>query len=380
MKKRFTVNILLLTAMAVFAACGTTPATKKAPAAANADSLPLLYPRQQSRIVVMEAPGTVRYDSRNRAILPARVAGRIEKLYVRYNYQPVRKGQLILEIYSPELVAAQREMLSVGSDRNMEALAVRKLELMGMPGPLVREVLRTRQVSVTIPVYSNADGYILEESAVASVPSPAPAAAPAGGDDMGNMGAAAPMAAPSAPAPTQSPVLLRVGQYVTTGQNLFSIYKTGRMVAEFALPAGIAAAAGPGARVLIGGNGMDGELRNGNIHLLEPVFANGEKFSRARVYIDGQSSAGQLITAWIPVLIRDTWWVPASAVIRLGQDNVVFKKSGNGYQAIPVRTGIRWGGMVQLTEAVSGIAANAAYIADSEGFIWPEASISSSHP
>lgn len=379
MKKRFTVNILLLTAMAAFAACGTAPATKEAPAA-NADSLPLLYPRQQSRIVVMEAPGTVRYDSRNRAILPARVAGRIEKLYVRYNYQPVRKGQLILEIYSPELVAAQREMLAIGNDRNMEALAVRKLELMGMPGNLVREVLRSRQVRVTIPVYSNADGYILEESPVASVTSSAPAVAPAGGDAMGNMGAAAPMAAPSAPAPTQSPVMLRVGQYVTAGQNLFSIYKTGRMIAEFALPAGIAAAAGPGARVLIGGNGMNGELRNGNIHLLEPVFANGEKFSRARVYINGHSSAGQLITAWIPVLIRDSWWVPASAVIRLGQDNVVFKKSGKEYLAVPVRTGIRTGGMVQLTEEISGIAANAAYIADSEGFIWPEASISSSRP
>ncbi|WP_341835965.1 efflux RND transporter periplasmic adaptor subunit [Chitinophaga pollutisoli] len=379
MKKRFTVNILLLTAMAAFAACGTAPATKEAPAA-NADSLPLLFPRQQSRVVVMEAPGTVRYDSRNRAILPARVAGRIEKLYVRYNYQPVRKGQLILEIYAPELVAAQREMLSVGNDPQMQALAVRKLELMGMPGNLVREVLRTRQVRVTIPVYSNADGYILEESAVASADSPAPAAAPARGDAMGNMGAAAPMAAPSGPAPTQSPVLLRAGQYVTAGQNLFSIYKTGRMIAEFALPAGIAAAAGPGARVLIGGNGMNGELRNGNIHLLEPVFANGEKFSRARVYIDGQAAAGQLITAWIPVLIRNSWWVPASAVIRLGQENVVFKKSGQEYLAMPVRTGIRTGGMVQLTEEISGIAANAAYIADSEGFIWPEASISSSHP
>src|SRR5690606_7300118 len=136
---------------------------------------------------------------------------------VRYNYQPVRKGQLILEIYSPELVAAQREMLSVGSDPQMQALAVRKLELMGMPGNLVREVIRSREVRVTIPVYSNADGYILEASAVASVSSPAPAAAPAGGDAMGNMGAAAPMAAPSAPAPTQSPVLLRVGQYVTAG-------------------------------------------------------------------------------------------------------------------------------------------------------------------
>lgn len=111
MKKHYTVNIAVAAMAAVLAACGTGAPSEKKEAASGkyADSLLLLYPRPQSRIVVMEAPGVVRYDNRDRAILPARVAGRIEKLHIRYNYQPVRKGQLVLEIYAPELVAAQRK-------------------------------------------------------------------------------------------------------------------------------------------------------------------------------------------------------------------------------------------------------------------------------
>lgn len=380
MKKRFTVNMLTALAAVALAACGASPEAAQRPAAnRNADSLPLLQPQPHSRIVVMEAPGTVGYDSRNRAILPVRVSGRIEKLHVRYNYQPVRQGQLILEIYSPELVAAQREMLAVAGDPQLEAMALRKLELLGMPGALAREVLRSRQVRVNIPVYSNADGYILESSAAAAaVASPAPAAAPAGGDGMGNMGAAAPMPAPSAaPAPTQQPVMLREGQYVSTGQNLFTIYKTGRMIATFALPAAVAATVKPGSRVLLGANG---KLINASVEMLEPVFANGEKFSRARVYLSGQFPAGQLLTAYVPVHFREGWWVPASAVVKLGRDNVVFRREGDAYKAVPVRTGASAGGKVQLLDEVNDIAANAAYIADSEGFIWPDTGRQPSHP
>lgn len=381
MKKRYTVNIAVAAMAAVLAACGSgaPSATKEAASGKNADSLLLLYPRPQSRIVVMEAPGVIRYDNRDRAILPARVAGRIEKLHIRYNYQPVRKGQLVLEIYAPELVAAQREMLALSGDPAMEKAAVQKLLLMGMPESTVQEVLRSRQVRVTIPLYSNADGYILEEAA-AAIASSAPAAAPAGGDGMANMSAAAPAAATAAPAPAASPVMLREGQYVSAGQNIFTIYKSGRMIAEFALPADIAAAAAPGSRLLIGGMGTAGELRNGTIGTMEPLYANGEKFSRARVYLSGQYPVGQLLTAYLPVLFKEGSWVPNSALIRLGKEAVVFQHGPSGYRAVTVRTGAQAGGMTQLLSDVQGIASNAAYIADSEGFIRPESNNQPSHP
>ncbi len=55
-------------------------------------------------------PGKVMPDERRIAELTSRFPGRIEKLYVNFTGQKVRKGQILAKIYSPELVTAQREL------------------------------------------------------------------------------------------------------------------------------------------------------------------------------------------------------------------------------------------------------------------------------
>ena len=55
--------------------------------------------------------GKVKPDERNIAALTARFGGRIEKLYVNYTGQNVKKGQKLVSIYSPELNTAQQELL-----------------------------------------------------------------------------------------------------------------------------------------------------------------------------------------------------------------------------------------------------------------------------
>ncbi len=55
--------------------------------------------------------GKVKPDERNIATLTARFGGRIEKLYVNYTGQFVKKGQKLASIYSPELNTAQQELL-----------------------------------------------------------------------------------------------------------------------------------------------------------------------------------------------------------------------------------------------------------------------------
>src|SRR5688572_21337520 len=51
-----------------------------------------------------ELYGTVGYDPRQLGVISSFVTGRIEKLYVRYRFQPVEKGQRLMDIYSPELL------------------------------------------------------------------------------------------------------------------------------------------------------------------------------------------------------------------------------------------------------------------------------------
>lgn len=56
--------------------------------------------------------GRVDYDETRMTDVNAKIAGWVEKLYVNYTGQEVSKGQRLLEIYSPELVAAQEEYLT----------------------------------------------------------------------------------------------------------------------------------------------------------------------------------------------------------------------------------------------------------------------------
>lgn len=55
-------------------------------------------------------PGKVMADERKISELTARYPGRIEKLFVNFTGEKVRKGQVLAKIYSPELVTAQREL------------------------------------------------------------------------------------------------------------------------------------------------------------------------------------------------------------------------------------------------------------------------------
>ncbi len=55
--------------------------------------------------------GRVEYDERRVAHIHTKVQGWVEKLYIEYEGQMVVAGQPLLEIYSPELVSTQEELL-----------------------------------------------------------------------------------------------------------------------------------------------------------------------------------------------------------------------------------------------------------------------------
>lgn len=59
--------------------------------------------------------GKVQADERNIVELTARFGGRIEKLFVNFTGQNVKKGEKLATIYSPGLVTAQRELLEAVS-------------------------------------------------------------------------------------------------------------------------------------------------------------------------------------------------------------------------------------------------------------------------
>jgi len=339
-------------------------------------SIPAISPESGTRIYSSEVNGTVTYDTRNQTSVSSRVGGRVERLLIKYNYQPVKRGQLIMEVYSPDLAAAQRELLYVAhNSTEMLAGAKQRLQLLGMQPAQIEQVLKTGNILYRVPVYSNSDGYILEKSAAAPVQAAAVMApqAAAGGDGMSAMSGSASAAATPAPAaPVATPVLLREGQYVSAGQSLFTIYQAQTLVAEFAFPPQLAARIKQGQKVLFFPTSDENAMQSGSIGLIEPVFRGSLNFTLARVYMkDNHLQVGQLLTANVPMVYTEGWWLPKKAVYRLGNKSVVFRKEKDVYVPVVVETGVEAKDMIQVNTNIGDwkVASNAYYMVDSESFI-----------
>lgn len=342
--------------------------------------IPTVRPQTGTRIVTLSVQGKVAYDTRQQVSVSSRVAGRIERVGIRYNFQPVRKGQLLMEIYSPELAAAQRELMYIHQQDNNPALrqGVRqKLRLLGMTNAQIDKVIQSGKPLYRVPVYSPAGGYIVDQSVLAA-PATEPFAPAAGGAASGGMGmngmGSAP-SAPSTPAPQVSKntaVLIREGQYVNAGEAVFTIYKASGLVADFYLDPALAQEVKRGQKVLYTPLTGATDLQPGFIGLVEPVQRGGDNFAIARMYLR-QSTLypGQLLRAEIPVVKDKGAWLPQSAVVGLGASSVIFKKEGAVFEPKHVQTGLRAEGLVHVLDDIAGwrVARSASYLVDSESFI-----------
>src|SRR5687767_7728505 len=73
-------------------------------------TIPTVHIQTSDVPIEIESYGFITYDTRQVGSIATNVAGRIEKLYVKYRYQEIKKGQKIMDIYSPELLTAQQNL------------------------------------------------------------------------------------------------------------------------------------------------------------------------------------------------------------------------------------------------------------------------------
>lgn len=106
--------------------------------------------------------GYVRYDENNIVHMHPRVEGWIEKLYVKALGDPVKKGQAVYDIYSPELVNAQEEYLLTLVKNNPRIIkaAEDKLNALLIPRRAIKALRETRQVQQTVTFYAPQNGVV----------------------------------------------------------------------------------------------------------------------------------------------------------------------------------------------------------------------------
>ncbi|HXP96918.1 MAG TPA: efflux RND transporter periplasmic adaptor subunit, partial [Telmatospirillum sp.] len=130
----------------------------------------------------VRAVGTVQVDERLVALVSPKFEGYIETLHVDTTGQAVRRGEPLMEIYSPDLVLAQQEYLaawkglqSLASDASSEARdsaamlaegALQRLRNWDITDAQVQKLKRGGLTSRTLTFVSPANGVVLEKNAI----------------------------------------------------------------------------------------------------------------------------------------------------------------------------------------------------------------------
>jgi len=142
---------------------------------ANVATEPVTY-RENSRDVY--TVGKVGYNERTVRKVTAWFPGRVEKLYVDFTGERVKKGEPIMSIYSPELITTQKEYLlakdaaerlkasefpeiSSGTEGVVEA-ARTKMRLWGITDAQVEELDKTGRIKLRAEVFSPISGTVVE--------------------------------------------------------------------------------------------------------------------------------------------------------------------------------------------------------------------------
>src|SRR6202158_6130976 len=129
--------------------------------------------------------GRVAVDETRLAYVQVRFSGYIQKVFADATYQYVRKGQPLLTIYSPDLVATEREYLVAKQNQQQVAqstvqgvassaaslldAAAERLKQWGVPQKEIARLESTGQVQQELEVDSPVSGYITERNALPSV-------------------------------------------------------------------------------------------------------------------------------------------------------------------------------------------------------------------
>ena len=116
--------------------------------------------------------GTVEYNENAIGHAHTRVNGWLETLMVHTVGQRVKKGQLLYELYSPELVNAQDDYMQaidyLKQDKNRGAGLLRKarlrLELLGVSASTINQLERTGETIYRVPYYADQDGFVSQLS------------------------------------------------------------------------------------------------------------------------------------------------------------------------------------------------------------------------
>ncbi len=110
----------------------------------------------------IDTVGYVGFDENKISHLHLRTKGWIEKLYVKSEGERVKKGQLLFEVYAPELVNAQEEYLQAlrSGHKGLTSASRERLIALGISNSQITRLNKIRKANQYVKVYAKQDGII----------------------------------------------------------------------------------------------------------------------------------------------------------------------------------------------------------------------------
>ena len=289
--------------------------------------------------------GTFEARDTGRETVTLRVGGFVERLYVDTEGQRVRQGQPLLEIYSPDLVSTQQDLLLAirnrellgggeGAARLVQAARTR-LRLFGLSAGQIAAVERSGTIQETVTLYAPASGTVQNKR-------------------------------------------ITDGMQATPGMPLMDIVNLGALYLQVAVPEQDLGWVRPGARAVVDVTSLPGEELRGRVDYVYDTIDPATRTGTARVTVanaGGRLRPGMYATATLfgaasaprPV-------VPSEAVVRTGGESageaaVIIALGEGRFRPQPVTLGEESGGMVQILSGVSAgdrVVTSAQFLIDSE--------------
>lgn len=280
---------------------------------------------RKSLVRPIRAAGTIQADERRLSVVTTKVEGWIERLLVNATGEPVRRGQALMEVYSPTLAQAQQEyVLALAAPRNGDdgglagrliEGAERRLRNLGVPEAQLERLRRERKAGRTFTLHAPAPGVVLEKMVVE-------------------------------------------GMRFMPGEPLYRIADLSVVWAIAEVNEQDLAAVAPGQPASVILKAYPGRVFDGRVSFVYPTVDPATRTTKVRVEI--ANPKGELKTDMYasvelaaPVGTGDSLTIPDSALIDSGTRQVVLVEKGEGrFEPRPVRIGAKAAGSYEILAGI----------------------------
>jgi len=267
--------------------------------------------------------GSVMHSEERQSNIPARVGGRVEKVYVKSTGSFVKVGDPVVDYYSPQLIAAGEEYLLAkksfmkNSNKEFKEMMIQseeRLKLWGVQESQYKGWFKDKKVPRKITLYSSSTGIVAH-------------------------------------------LFATVGKYFKEGEKLFHLTDLSDVWVEMDVYEHDSSLVKLGQSLNFEFSSMPGRVIKGEIDFIGPVLNPTSRTLKVRATVknvEGKLKPGMTADATLlTVLEEKSLAVPRSAVIDTGKRKIIWiQKDNNTYQALKVKTGIESDSYISIVSGV----------------------------